>query len=321
MAASDATCIGQRIVLATTRVALLTVVIALIAVPASAQILPWEVTVAEIEAGRLRGLAERLAKQNLLYQLRLGAVRKSDMVETSERIDRVILGLEKGSPSYSIPAPWTPAIREQLEKVDAAWGGLRRIATASAYEALRVSREFVPSESRKGDPLLIRYFDALSEDLVTESDALIEVYHQECMKTGLEVCPTARTSGYAAMLIERAAKQAVSVVAGIDGDRSQQRLEETIAAYRALRKANQESPFFAAALDPARGLSAQAAGELLASLRDDWDAMQGQFTILAAGDVENFDLPKMLEIHSRLVNKVERMTAALVRYASLTYGS
>jgi hypothetical protein len=68
-------------------------------------------------------------------------------------------------------------------------------------------------------------------------------------------------------------------------------------------------------------VSARAAGELLDSLRSDWDAMQNQFKLLAAGDESNFDLPAMLVVHDRLVDKVERMAAALVRYASLAYGS
>ena len=131
-----------------------------------------------------------------------------------------------------------------------------------------------------------------------------------------------RTSGYPAMLIERAAKEAIGVVAEIDdGAKSRKRLQETIDAYLAFRKTTQESPFFAAALSPERGINAKAAGELLKSLRDDWDAMQDQFTILAAGDVENFDLPQMLRIHARLAAKIERMTAALVRYAGVIYGS
>lgn len=319
MAASDPALIVRRVALVATLA--VSTVLWIAAPPASAQILPWEITVAEIEAGRLRGLTQRLAKQNLLYQLRLGDVRKSDMIATAGRIDRVIASLEEGSPSYSIPAPWTRTLRERVLKVDAAWGALRRIAIASPYDTLHVTRQFVPQKVRLGDPLLIGYFDQLSQDLVGESEALLEAYHEECVKTGLEVCTTARTSGYAAMLIERAAKEAVSIVAEIDTAGSQQRLEETVSAYLALRKANQTSPFFAAALDPSRGPSAKAAGELLVSLRNDWDAMQNQFTILAAGDVENFDLPRMLVIHGRLVDKVERMTAALVRYASLAYGS
>jgi hypothetical protein len=43
--------------------------------------------------------------------------------------------------------------------------------------------------------------------------------------------------------------------------------------------------------------------------------------MLAAGDEENFDLRDLLRIHARLVAKVERLTAALVRYASFAYGT
>lgn len=300
---------------------LLAATLVLLAGTAPAQILPWEVNVAEIEAGRLRGLAQRLNKQNLLYQLHLGDVRKDDMIRTATRIDRVLESLTHGSPSYSIPEPWTPALREQLETVDDAWGPLRRIAVASPYDTFRVAQEFVPRDSRRGDPLLLRYFDDLTLRLVEESEKLIDLYHQECLKTDLEICDTARTSGLAAMLIERATREAVTLVAGLDVEENRRKLKKTLETYAAMRRANQESPFFADATNPERGASARAAGELLASLRDDWDEMQAQLRILGAGDAENFDLHALLAVQSRLVSKVERMAAALVRYASLTYGS
>jgi hypothetical protein len=289
--------------------------------PVAAQLLPWEVTVAEIEAGRLRHLGERLSKQFALYQLRLGSVSKSDLIDTASQIDGVVGTLERGNPSRSIPAPWTPHLRERVEGVDRAWGPLRRIAIASPYDHLRVAREFMEPEVRRGDPLLIRYFDGRATALIGEAERLIAAYHDECTKTGLEVCPTAQTSGYAAMVIERAIKQTVFVVADIDIEENRRRLHETLATYESVRKANDESEFFAAALDPERGVSAAAAGQLLASLRGDWDAMQREFSILAAGDEQNFDLEQLLRIQTRMVEKVERLTAALIRYASLTYGS
>ncbi len=48
--------------------------------------------------------------------------------------------------------------------------------------------------------------------------------------------------------------------------------------------------------------------------------MEAEFAMLAAGDEKNFDLHRLLETQSQLVAKVDRLTAALVRYASLTYG-
>jgi hypothetical protein len=287
---------------------------------AHAQILPWEITACEIEAGRLRGLVQRLAKHNVLYGLHLGDSTTAHLVETADQIDRVLQSLQQGQPSYSILPPWTAALRQQLDEVDRAWGPVRRIAVASPYDRIRVSREFVPYQDRRGDPLLLRYFDDVSDDLIAASEKLLDLYHDECTKTGLEVCATARTSGYAAMVIERATKEAIYIVAGIDAAENRKRLKETVAAYQENRRANNESPFFAAALDPERGPSAIAARALLASLRDDWDAIEAEFSVLAAGDEKNFDLSRLLKTQSELVAKVDRLAAALVRYASLTYG-
>jgi hypothetical protein len=123
------------------------------------------------------------------------------------------------------------------------------------------------------------------------------------------------------MVIERAAKEAVYVVAGVDSDENRERLNGTIEEYQRVRRANDESAFFAEALDPSRGVSARAAGQLLVDLRRDWDDMEAEFEILEAGDEKNFDLQRLLDIQSRLVVKVERLTGALIRYASATYGS
>ena len=221
---------------------------------APAQILPWEVIVAEIEAGRLRHFVQRLSKQNLLYQLHLGDVSKDDLVATANAIDRVLETLSAGNPSYAVPAPWTPELREQVAEVDAVWGPLRALAVASPYEHFRVRRQFMTPQSSLGDPLMIRLFDQRSLTLVEETEKLMDLYDAECRKTGLaDVCPVARSSGSNAMLIERATKEAVYIVAGIDVEESRERLRVTIGAYEQQREANDASPFFASALDPARG--------------------------------------------------------------------
>jgi hypothetical protein len=123
------------------------------------------------------------------------------------------------------------------------------------------------------------------------------------------------------MLIERATKQAVFIVAGIDASENRKGLASTLDAYQKRRQANETSEFFANALNPDRSESAAAGAELLADLRLDWGELRKEFSNLAAGDEGNFDLRRLLASQSRLVNKVERLTAALIRYASLTYGA
>jgi hypothetical protein len=49
--------------------------------------------------------------------------------------------------------------------------------------------------------------------------------------------------------------------------------------------------------------------------------MQDPSTILGAGDESNLDRRVLLGAQSRMVDKVERLTAALVRYANVAYGS
>ncbi len=96
---------------------------------------------------------------------------------------------------------------------------------------------------------------------------MIDAYNAECTKTGLDVCPVACTSGYAGMVIERATKEAVYVVAGIELKESRKRLAEQIEAYQAFRRANDESPFFAAArAETPRSGSRAAAKKGLSSL-------------------------------------------------------
>jgi len=291
-------------------------------ISAGSEVIGYEISVAQVEAGRIRHLAERLAKQNLLYQLHLGEVRKSDLVETSSRIDRVIETLELGSPGYAVPAPWTPALRAQVRKVDQTWGPLRSIALANPYDYLRTTRRFAGvSEDSVKDPLVIRYFDTLAGDLVVETESLMALYDEECRKSGASpvLCVTASISGYSAMLSERATKQAVYIVAGINASENRKALAETIEAYDRTREAVNESPFFESAMSPERGQAGTFAVNLLESLRADWDGMRKEFAILNAGDEQNFDLGRLLALQDQMIRRLERFTAAMVRYANIAY--
>jgi Type IV pili methyl-accepting chemotaxis transducer N-term len=290
-------------------------------VSAGSEVIGYEISVAQVEAGRIRHLAERLAKQNLLYQLHLGEVRKSDLLETSSRIDRVIETLELGSPGYAVPAPWTPALSAQVKKVDQTWGPLRAIAVANPYDYLRTTRQFAGVGDSVKDPLVIRYFDRLAADLIAETENLMALYDEECRKSGASpvLCVTASISGYSAMLSERATKQAVYIVAGIDVGENRKALAETIEAYDRTRQAVNESPFFEAAMSEDRGQAGAFAMTLLESLRGDWDGMRKEFAILNAGDEKNFDLAHLLELHDEMIRRLERFTAAMVRYANIAY--
>ena len=289
--------------------------------PSRAQPLPWEITVAETEVARIRQLAQRLSKENVLFQLHLGDTLKSDMVATAGQIDRILETLEHGAPGYSIPAAWTPELRAQLQRVDAAWGPLRAIALASPYDYFKAGRQFMPLEDRGSDPLLLRHFDDLSLNLIAESEKLLAAYDAECHASGLEFCATARVVGYNAMLVERATKEAALIVAGIDPPENRKHLKATLAAYLEQMEANDRDPTFAAALSPERGRAGKAAAEMLVSLRSDWAEVRAEFNMLGGGDEERFDLRRLLEAQKTLIHKIERFTAVIVQFANVTYGA
>jgi hypothetical protein len=242
------------------------------------------------------------------------------MVSTAGQIDRILETLEHGAPGYAIPAAWTPELRAQLQRVDAAWGPLRAIALASPYDYFKTGQQLMPAADRGSDPLLLRYFDELSRNLIAESEKLLAAYDAECRATGLEVCAAASTVGYNAMLLERAAREAALIVAGIDPGANRKQLKATLDAYVEQMKANDSDPTFAAVLAPERGQAGVAAGEMLASLRRDWAQVRAEFAMLGAGDEERFDLRRLLEAQTALIRKIERFTAVLVQFANVTYG-
>ncbi|MEM7413692.1 MAG: type IV pili methyl-accepting chemotaxis transducer N-terminal domain-containing protein [Myxococcota bacterium] len=291
--------------------------------PAVGPVIGYEISVAEIEAGRIRHLAQRLAKQNLLFQLHLGGVRKEDLVDTAGRIDRVIDALQHGSPGYAVPAPWSAPLREQVEKVGAAWRSMRSVAVASPYDYLRTARQFAGADKGLKDPLMLRYFDGLAADLVKETEVLMGLYDQECRASEAsdELCDAATLSGHAAMLSEIAVRQAVYIVAGIDGAQNRKRLASTIEVYASTRADTNASQAITGAMGEDRGESGRLAAQLLAGLRGDWDEMRKEFQILDAGDAKNFDLERLLRLQDSMVGRIERFTAAVVRYANIAYGT
>ena len=165
--------------------------------------IPFEIGLSARDAGYLRGLFERLNKQNVLYQFHLGGVTKPDMQETTTRIDRVIETLEKGSPAYSIAPPVTQGVRDQLMVLDQEWGKLRHLALASPYDYLRFSNDVIPKRSRMGDPLSIHIFDELAASAIAEARKLMLMIVVECNKTGYVFCDAAARSGFFNMHVQR----------------------------------------------------------------------------------------------------------------------
>jgi hypothetical protein len=299
--------------------ALLPALALLITGPVLAGERPYEIGGAQQEVGRIRALAERLSKQNLFYQLHLADQSKQDLHDTSAELDRVLELLQKGSAIYSIAAPPNPAIRAQIERVDEAWGPVRRVATASPYDYLRRANEFMPRESRLGDPLFIQSFDRMTRALMVEVDRLMALYQKECEKTGYELCALAATHGIPAMLSERVVKEFVFVYTGINRDGDADRLRETRDAMDAYYAEVRQLPLFFEVMDPARGDAAAFVSGLWGSIEEDWDRLREKVDLAISGRAEEVNVEHVLKIQARLVEEWERMDAVIVRYVNAKY--
>jgi hypothetical protein len=282
---------------------------------------PYEIGVAEREAGRLRALLERLSKENLLYQLHLGAVRKQHLHETASEIDRVLEMLREGSGAYAVAPPPTASVRDQIRRVDAKWGHLRTLALASPYDYLRRSSEFLPRQSRRGDPLLVRTFDRLSLELIDEVDRLMGLYDEACVPTGYELCPLARFSGLPVMLAERAAKDLVFVYAEIDSEKSIEHLRETRGAFEAQHNGLRDADLLREAMAPERGSAGQFVAGLWQGIDQEWAWLGSEIDLALEGRAEEIDLQRVLKIQRRLVDDIERFVSAMDRFAASRYGT
>jgi hypothetical protein len=282
---------------------------------------PYEIAGAQQELGRVRALAERLSKQNLLYQLHLADQRKQDLNDTAAELDRILELLRTGSVTYSIAPPPNAEIRQQIEKLDQAWGPVRRVAVASPYDYLRQANEFVPRRDRFGDPFFLHSFDRMCEALIAEADRLMTLYEVECVKTGYDLCQQAASHGMPMMLTERVVKEMVFVYTNPEDKKLVERLRKTRDAIERQNRAFDELPVFREATDPARGDAAAFVSGLWSSIREDWDRLRFGVDLAISGRAEEIDLKRMLKIDSRIVETWERLIVVMVRYINAKYAA
>lgn len=282
---------------------------------------PYEIGGAQQELGRMRALAERLSKQNLLYQLHLADQTKQDLNDTAAEMDRILELLRTGSTTYSVAAPPNAEIREQLEQVDKAWGPVRRVALASPYDYLRRANEFVPSQDRRGDPFFIHSFDRMTQAFIAEVDRLMTLYRVECMKTGYDQCEPASNHGMPMMLTERVVKELVLVYTDPENKSYVKRLRETRDAIEAQNLLFGQWSILSEARDPARGDAGAFVSGLWGSIKEDWGRIRLAVDLAIAHRTEEIDLKRVLKIQARVVQEWERLIVVIVRFINAKYAA
>lgn len=289
------------------------------ALQASAQWQPYEIGIANREAGRARSLAARLSKQNLLYQLHLADVRKEEMHVTANEVDRIIGRLRTGSAFYSVAGPPNESARKQLDVIEKAWIPVRTLALASPYDYLRRAQQFIPPKSPRGDPLIVKSFDKMVGKLIVEIETLMTVYYEECIKTDYRLCAVARRAGQPTMLAERMMRDVVFMHAGIDVEKSAKRLRESSKAFEANWVGFEKSDLYLRATDESRGESGMFIAELRSSISASWAKLAGEVDLAIEGRVDEVDPVSILQVERELVRDFERFTAVMGRFVAGAY--
>lgn len=277
---------------------------------------PFEISVATREAGRLRSLAERLSKQNAMYQLELGEIEKRDMHFPVNEIDRILDQLNRGSAYYSVAGPLNNDARLQLAEIEASWVSVRRLALASPYDYLRRTQEFVPPDNPRGDPKSLVRFDRMTARFIIEVEALMGLYHAECAKTTYPLCEISRQAGHPTMLGERLMKSVVFVHRGLDTERQIESLEETIRIFDENYLKMHETALYKAATDPSRGAAGKAIATLRERIEEHWRALRSEALLAVAGRADEIDLVTMIHTHREFIHDFERYIAIVGRFAA-----
>lgn len=284
------------------------------AVTPPSQLQNWEVGGAQVQLSRVKMLAERVSKQNLLYQLQLGGIRKDDLVETASEIDAALRVLYEGSAMLGIPEPPTAELRKQIDRIDEQWGQIRPMAIASPYDYARRSGS-VRGE-RASDPLLIRHIDGLVAKMIERAERAQELYNEICVQNELPDCVPMRAGPAATMLAERMIKEATFIYAKIDPERNHAGLTDTRAKLAKAIEPKDEAEIVVAARSPERGTAGRVVGEIRRDIDAHWETLAAQVDHLLAGEADQFDLLRALGTQRELVYEYQRYTIAIVRFGA-----
>jgi hypothetical protein len=285
------------------------------------QLEPFEIGAAMIQLGRVRTLAQRISKQNLLAQLKLTDVGRSAMVDTAREMDETLDILREGGIMMAVPKPPTRALREQIDEVDGAWGSIRAMALASPYDYARRSGV----QRRADDPLLVRYFDDLATDLDRRAVAAVGLYKEVCIQNGVpsivgttaeEICTLMARATETSMLSERLAKQTSFVVGGVDQEEHLKGLQQTRERLDKTLLNALESSLIQAAMSPERGTEGNVVAGIGQSIQESWERLRVDVDRVLDGRQRELDLDQTLSTQEAFLWSVQRLSVAVERFAA-----
>jgi len=294
--------------------------LALGAIPASGALLNYEYGGAQGQLGLIRVLAERMSKQNLLYQLDLTERQRLDIAGTVQTVEEAIASLRNGDPLAGIPRPPTDEIRNRIAELEAAFAPLRDSALASPLGYLRRSRQFLPLQNRRDDPLLILYFDRVASNVIDAADAVANLYDAQCRADEYTHCDLVLRQGRAEMLTERMVKQAILVFTGIDPKTTPKHLVEARDGYEAMGLSDSAQELVQRVTAAERGNEGSYTGRLLREINQSWGELRRRVDLVIEGDAAEEDVLEAVRLQELMVSDLQLFTATVTRFARIDEG-
>lgn len=282
---------------------------------ADAALLEFEYAAALNHLGQMRMLAQRLAKQNVVYQLHLDDPQKYELVESARKLGRLLESVREGRPLLGVPRPPNQQVVDSIRAVETAWTPVERMALASPYAYLRGSREFIAPRDRRGDPLLLVHFDRSAETLVSAIDETSALYVAACEVEGYPHCAEAGRAGLPAMLTERLATDAILVFAHIAREERSARLVETRERLTDILGETGAHPIVKATVDETRGPSGRHAAELWEDVMLSWRRLGRELDTILADEADAAAIRRALDVQGLLVGDLERLARTLEQFA------
>lgn len=258
--------------------------------------------------GRMRMLVKRSSRQYTMYQYGIGELSNSraPLLSTIDEFDRVFRRVRESGPGRGLPAISEPALVNQLEVISDQWARLEEIYTFQPYK-LALHNELLPVGQRRDDPVLVRYVDRLTDDLLGEYETLTNEFSAYCERTGSDACNfILLETGGLMQLSESIATDILFAKLKIDRKSRRQRVREKSAEFVA--KLNRmRAPDYFSTDQPAL------VRPVLATIEAYWQQLKVFVDLTAARNEKRVDIDLMLRAEQRLVDEVANLVDVLAQ--------
>ena len=256
--------------------------------------------------GRMRMLVKRSSRQYTMYQYGVGELSntRAPLLNTINEFERVFRRIRESGPGRGLPAISDPAIVNRLNVISDQWARLEEIYTFQPYK-LALHNELLPVGERRDDPVLVRYVDRLTGDLLDEFETLSTEFKAYCERTGSEACnQVLLETGGLMQLSESIATDILFAKLKIDTKARRQRVREKAAQFET-QLAEMRIPDHFSTDQPAL------VRPILATIEAYWQQLKVFADLTARRNEKRVDIDLMLRAEKRLVDEVGNLVDVL----------